>query len=105
MDTAPLPVRHIVFRSINKPLCFCGVERRLFLFIVMGAGCEFNMFDTLIGAILVFILLYMLGLWATNTDPKIVEILVRPLLNPSRARPLYDPAKLNRSLIRLVKNL
>ncbi len=105
MDKAPLPVRHVVFRSINKPLCFCGVERRLFLFIIMGAACEFNMFDTLIGAILVFILLYILALWATNTDPKIVEILVRPLLNPSRARPLYDSAKLERSLIRLVKDL
>ena len=104
MDKAPLPDRHIVFRSINKPLCFCGVERRLFLFVVMGAACEFNMFDTLVGGVLIFILLYILALWATNTDPKIVEILVVPLLNPDRSRALYDPAKLKRSLIRLIKD-
>ena len=83
------PSFHTVYRSINKPLMIWGAERRLFfLALVMGAA-TFNFFGSLLSGLAMFVLLYLFGQWATTTDPQILRI----LLNSSKSKPHYDPAK------------
>src|SRR6266850_3161151 len=83
------PGVHRVYKSINKPLTIWGAERRLFfLAMVMGAG-TFNFFGSLVGGLAMFLALYLLARWATATDPQILRI----LLNSSKFRTHYDPAK------------
>ena len=78
-----------VFRSLNRPLTIVGAEKKLFFFaLLMGAGV-FNLMKTLFGGILMFLLLYTLARWATNNDPQ----MFRFLLNSTRTRTQYDPAK------------
>jgi len=83
------PTLHIVYRSINKPLTIWGVERRLFfLALLMGAG-TFNFFGSLVGGIFMFGALYLLARWTTKSDPQLLRI----LLNSSKFKTRYDPAK------------
>ncbi len=83
------PVVHPVYRSMNKPLTILGVERRLFfLALVMGAA-TFNFFGSLLGGLLMFLALFVFGRWATAIDPQILRI----LLNSSKFKLRYDPAK------------
>ena len=78
-----------VFRSLNRPLTIWGADRKLFFFaLLMGAGV-FNLMKTLLGGILMFLLLYALARWATKSDPQ----MFRFLLNSTRTRTQYDPAK------------
>ena len=87
MPRTPNP--HIVYRSINKSLTIWGVERRLFfLALLMGAG-TFNFFGSLIGGIFMFSALYLLARWTTKSDPQLLKI----LLNSSKFKTRYDPAK------------
>jgi type IV secretory pathway VirB3-like protein len=80
---------HPVYKSINRPLTICGVERRLFfLALIMGAA-TFNFFGSLLGGLAMFAALYLFARWATATDPQIPRI----LLNASKFRTRYDPAK------------
>jgi type IV secretory pathway TrbD component len=80
---------NFVFRSLNRPLTILGAERKFFFFaLMMGAGV-FNLMKTLLGGILMFLLLYILGRWATKTDPKILRF----LLNSAKTRSQYDPMK------------
>lgn len=83
------PHFHPVYRSINKPLTIWGAERRLFfLSAVMGAA-TFNFFGSLLGGMVMFVALFLLARWATATDPEVLRI----LLNASRFKTFYDPAK------------
>jgi hypothetical protein len=43
-------VRHIVYRSINKPLLLMGVDRRYFFFAVVFGAAVFNLLGSLFGA-------------------------------------------------------
>jgi hypothetical protein len=54
----------------------------------MGA-CVFNLFSSLAGALGTFFALYLFARWATRTDPQILRF----LLNSTKVRTLYDPAK------------
>jgi type IV secretory pathway TrbD component len=83
------PTLHPVYRSLNKPLTIAGAERRLFFLALLIGGATFNLFGSLLTGILMFLSLYFLALWATVTDPQILRI----LLNSSRFKPRYDPAK------------
>jgi type IV secretory pathway TrbD component len=103
MQEAPAPNRHLAFRSINKPLMFAGVERRLFFLSVIFGMAVFNLFETILGGIITFALLYAFSAWATNTDPQIIPIMAGAILNSHRARPLFDPAKLNRCPLQIDK--
>lgn len=96
MDSAA-PRRNPVYRSINKPLLFLGVDRRLFFFAVVMGAAVFNLFSSVLGGLIVLAALYLFAQWATKTDPQILAILLKPVLNPERFRPLLDPGKLNRS--------
>ena len=83
------PKFHPVYKSLNRPLTIAGVERRLFfLALVMGAA-TFNFFGSLLSGLAMFALLYLFARWATATDPQILRI----LLNSSKFRAQYDPAK------------
>ena len=83
------PTLHPVFRSLNKPLTIAGAERRLFFLALIMGGATFNLFGSLLGGVLMFLLLYLLARWATRTDPQILRI----LLNSSKFKRRYDPAK------------
>jgi type IV secretory pathway TrbD component len=83
------PRFHPAYKSINKPLTIWGVERRLFFLAIIMGGATFNLFGSLPSGLVMFAALYLLARWATATDPQILRI----LLNSSRFRTQYDPAK------------
>jgi type IV secretory pathway TrbD component len=83
------PRFHPVYKSINKPLAIWGVERRLFFLALIMGGATFNLFGSLLSGLVMFAALYLLARWATGADPQILRI----LLNSSRFKTQYDPAK------------
>ena len=85
-----------VYRSISRPLTILGVERKLFFFAMcVGAG-TFNLLGSLLGGMLMFLLLYFVARWGTDTDPQ----LFRLLLTSARVRTQYDPSKFSPISIR-----
>lgn len=86
-------VRHIVYRSINKPLMLMGVDRRYFFFAVVFGAAVFNL-GSLVGGLGIFAVLYAFANWATKTDPQILPILLKPVMNPGSVHTTYDPGKL-----------
>lgn len=83
------PHFHPAYRSINKPLMICGVERKLFFLSAIMGAATFNFFGSLLGGLAMFAVLFMLTRWVTLNDPERLRI----LLNASRFRTRYDPAK------------
>ena len=80
---------NLVHRSLSRPLTILGAERKLFFFAMcLGAG-TFNLLDSLLGGLLIFLLLYFVARWATKTDPQILRF----LLTAARLRTQYDPMK------------
>ena len=87
---------NVVYRSLSRPLTILGAERKLFFFAMcIGAG-TFNLLNSLMGGVLMFLLLYFLARWATQTDPQILRF----LLTSPKLRKQYDPAKLSPVSIR-----
>ena len=43
------------YKSLHKPLTYLGVERTLFYFVCVGAVGAFNLFNSLIAGVAVFI--------------------------------------------------
>jgi type IV secretory pathway TrbD component len=86
---AKTPAYHAVYRSLNKPLTIWGVERSLFFLAAVMGAASFNFFESLLGGLLMFIVLFLAARWATATDPQLLRI----LLNSARFRVQYDPAK------------
>jgi type IV secretory pathway TrbD component len=85
-----------VHRSLSRPLMILGAERRLFFFAMcLGAG-TFNLLNSLFGGLLIFLLLYVLARWATQTDPQVLRF----LLSAARLRAQYDPMKFSPIRIR-----
>ena len=78
-----------VYKSINRPLTILGVERKLFFAAAMMGAATFNLMGSFVGGILVFVVLFALGGWATKTDPKILHI----LLNSTKYKAQYCPMK------------
>jgi hypothetical protein len=70
-----------------------GVDRRYFFFAVVFGAAVFNLLGSLLGAIGVFASLYAFANWATRTDPQILAILLRPIMNPGQFHTTYDPGK------------
>ena len=93
MKEANTPIRHIVYRSINKPLLLMGVDRRYLFFAVVFGAAVFNL-GSLVGGLGIFALLYVFANWATKTDPQILPIILKPVMNPDKFRTTYDPGKL-----------
>jgi len=87
---------NIVHRSLSRPLTILGAERKLFFFAMcLGAG-TFNLLNSLLGGLLMFVLLYLLARWATQTDPQILRF----LLTAATLRSQYDPMKFTPIVVR-----
>jgi type IV secretory pathway TrbD component len=78
-----------VHRSLSRPLSILGAERKLFFFAMCLGAATFNLLNSLFGGLLIFLLLYVLARWATQTDPQILRF----LLAAARLRQQYDPMK------------
>jgi type IV secretory pathway TrbD component len=87
--TSSLRRRNRVFKSLHRPLTYLGVERTLFFFVCIAAVGAFNLFNSLLAGIAVFIGGFAFGHWVTNMDPAFLRILARSERYKSR----YDPAK------------
>jgi len=61
----------------------------------LGAG-TFNLLNSLLGGVLIFVLLYFLARWATQTDPQILRF----LLTAAALRNQYDPMKFTPIVVR-----
>ena len=85
-------------KAINKPLTILGAERKLFFVALIMGAAAFNLFGSLFGGLLVFGSLFLMAQWATRTDPQILRI----LLNSSKFRREYDPAKFSDPNVRVI---
>jgi type IV secretory pathway TrbD component len=87
---------NLVHRSLSRPLTILGAERKLFFFAMcLGAG-TFNLLNSLLGGVLIFVVLYFLARWATQTDPQILRF----LLTAATLRSQYDPMKFTPIIVR-----
>jgi type IV secretory pathway TrbD component len=78
-----------VFKSLHKPLTYLGVERTLFYFVCVGAVGAFNLFNSPLAGVAVFIAGFAFGHWATNSGPVFLRILAKS----ERYKLRYDAAK------------
>jgi type IV secretory pathway TrbD component len=81
--------RNRVYKSLHKPLTYLGVERTLFFFVCVAAVGTFNLFNSLLAGMAVFVAGFAFGTWVTNADPVFLRILARSEKYKTR----YDPAK------------
>lgn len=89
-----------VYKSINKPLTVWGVERRLFFVAMVMGAATFTCFSSLVGAVLMFGVLYLCARRASKTDQQILRI----LLNSQKFKPLYDPLKRDHFQVERIAN-
>jgi len=66
-----------VFKSLDKPLTYLGVERTLFYFVCVSAVGAFNLFNSILAGSAVFIGGFAFGHWVTNSDPAFLRILAK----------------------------
>ena len=78
-----------VFKSLHKPLTYLGVERTLFFFVCVAAVAGFNLFNSILAGLAIFLGGFAFGHWATDSDPAFLRILARS----ERYKPRYDAAK------------
>jgi type IV secretory pathway TrbD component len=83
--------RNRVYKSLHKPLTYLGVERTLFYFVCVGAVGAFNLFNSLLAGLAVFIGGFVFGSWVTSSDPAFLRILAKS----ERFKGRYDAAKQN----------
>src|ERR1035437_6631528 len=81
--------RNRVFKSLHKPLTYMGIERTLFFMVCVSAVGMFNLFNSIISGIIVFIGGAIFGHWVTNSDPAFLKILGRS----EKFKLRYDAAK------------
>jgi len=77
MTESHLKRRNRVFKSLHKPLTYLGVERSLFYLVCVSSVAVFNLFESLLAGIVVFIGGYALARWITDADPAMLRILAR----------------------------
>jgi type IV secretory pathway TrbD component len=80
---------NLVHRSLSRPLTILGAERKLFFFAMCLGAATFNLLNSLLGGVLIFLVLYLFARWATQTDPQILRF----LLTAATLRSQYDPMK------------
>jgi type IV secretory pathway TrbD component/type IV secretory pathway VirB2 component (pilin) len=81
--------RNRVYKSLHKPLTYLGVERTVFFFVCVAAVGAFNLFNSLLAGVAVFVGGFAFGSWVTNTDPAFLRILAKSEKYKAR----YDAAK------------
>jgi type IV secretory pathway TrbD component len=86
----PVPLRrNRVFKSLHRPMTYMGIERGLFILTGVSGVVAFNLFDSILAGIVVFIAMAIFGHWVTNKDPAYLRIQLRS----SKYKPRYDAAK------------
>ena len=95
MQEPNLKRRNRVFKSLHKPLTYLGVERTVFYFVCVGAVGVFNLFESLLAGIVVFVGGFIFGRWLTDADPAMLRILAQS----ERFKARYDAAKLETPLV------
>lgn len=78
-----------VFKSLHKPLTYLGVERTVFYLVSVSAVGAFNLFNSILAGIAVFVGGFAFGHWVTNSDPAFLRILAKA----ERYKTRYDAAK------------
>jgi len=78
-----------VFKSLHKPLTYLGVERMVFYLVCVSAVGAFNLFNSILAGIAVFVGGFAFGHWVTNSDPAFLRILAKA----ERYKTRYDAAK------------
>lgn len=78
-----------VFKSLHKPLTYLGVERTVFYLVCVSAVGAFNLFNSILAGIAVFIGGFAFGHWVTTSDPAFLRILAKA----ERYKTRYDGAK------------
>ena len=76
-----------VFKSLHKPLTYLGVDRTLFFFVCVTAIGAFNLFNSLLAGVVIFLGGFLFGQWVTESDPAFLRILAKPY------KIRYDAAK------------
>ena len=92
------PRRNRVYKSLHKPLTYLGVERTLFFFVCVGAVGAFNLFNSVLAGIAVFVGGFAFGHWVTASDPALLRILAKA----ERYKPRYDAAKRSQARVEVV---
>jgi len=92
----PATISHRVYKSMNRPLTIWGAERRLFFLSLVIGAATFNFFGSLASGSAMFTAFFLFARWATVTDPEILRI----LLNSSKFKRRYDPAKPDANFVR-----
>ena len=85
----PTRRRNKVLKAMNRPLTILGAERRLFFVALITGAAVFNLLHSLLGGLILFVIGLVAAQWATKYDTQILRV----LLNSSKFKPLYDPAK------------
>jgi type IV secretory pathway TrbD component len=78
-----------VFKSLHKPLTYLGIERTVFYLVCVAAVGAFNLFDSILAGLAVFVGGFAFGHWVTNNDPAFLRILAKS----ERYKLRYDAAK------------
>jgi type IV secretory pathway TrbD component len=83
--------RHVIAAAVKcgAEATYLGVERTLFYFVCVGAVGAFNLFNSILAGIAVFIGGFAFGHWVTNSDPAFLRILAKS----ERYKLRYDAAK------------
>jgi hypothetical protein len=87
-----------VFKSLHKSLTYLGVESTPFYFICVAAVGAFNLFNSPIAGVAVFIGDFAFGHWVTNSDPAFL----RTLAKSERYKLRYDASKQQVSRVEVV---
>lgn len=90
MQENTLRRKNRVFKSLHKPLTYLGVERTVFYFVCVGAVGVFNLFESFLAGVVLFVGGFVIGRWLTEADPAMLRILAQS----ERFRARYDAAKL-----------
>jgi hypothetical protein len=83
-----------VFKILDKPRTYLGVERTVFYVVCVGAASGFDLFASLLAGLVVFVDGFIFGRWVTTADPA----MLRSFDQSERLRILYDAAKQERPL-------
>jgi type IV secretory pathway TrbD component len=78
-----------VFKSLHKSLTYLGIERSLFFIVCVSAVGMFNIFNSILAGVAVFIGGYIFGSWVTEKDPAFIQILAKS----EKFKVRYDAAK------------
>jgi len=88
-----------VYRGLNRPLTILGAERTLFFGAVIVGTLTFQLLQTIVGAVLLFVVLLIGAQRATKSDPRFVRVMRRA----SALRSVYDGSKYRAAGIRVLR--